>query len=75
MKFPTLHQALDATTRNAEKAGLSITIPMIFGGINYEENRKFTFDTVNPKRPNSKKMWQVSITRIDGDYELVDYYL
>lgn len=76
MNYDTLHQALEASTIEANKQGLSIKIPMITGGISYGQNRRFSFEAYNPKRPNSKKAWQVVITRMDnGTYELVNYYL
>ena len=76
MNYETFHALLAATTRNAEKQGLTIEIPLITGGIAYGQMRRFHFDTVNAKRPNSKKMWQVIAQRMDdGTYELVNYYL
>ena len=74
--FETLSAAFEASTVNAEKQGLEVVAPIVYGGIQYGEYRSFTWETVNLKRPNSKKRWQVSITRFDnGFYELVDYYL
>ena len=74
--FETLSAAFEASTVNAEKQGLKVVAPVVYGGIQYGEYRSFSWETINPKHPNSKKCWQVSITRFDnGTYELVDYYL
>jgi len=74
--FPSLSAAFEQSVANAHRQGLEVVAPVVYGGIQYGEYRSFTWDTINPKRPASKKCWQVSITRFDnGLYELVDYYL
>jgi len=74
MKYDTLHQAIEATTAEATNRGLEIEFPMVYGGIGYNEHRRWNIEPSNNGR--SKKCWQVIITRLDcGRYELVNYYL
>ncbi len=72
------YQTLWEATQHIEEK-YRVSFPMITGGIGYNENRRFTIDPnrdFSGVRPNSQKMLQVVITRLDnGLYEVVDYIL
>lgn len=77
MFYNTLSEAFQATELKAKiDYKLEVEMPMVFGGISYDEKKHFCVDPSNRiMRSDKTRRWHVTVLRDGrGLYETIDYY-